>query len=85
MVVLSIRKVWCSGESCLIELLGRGFKGHICKVKACLGLFLLQTALMWEPLATGLPVVLSILWCVCVCIYIYLVCFKYVFLLYSLI
>jgi hypothetical protein len=26
MVVLLIRKVWCSGESCLIELLGHGFK-----------------------------------------------------------
>jgi hypothetical protein len=50
-------QAWCSGESCLIESPGRGFEAaspHFWG-KACLGLSLLQTSLMWEPSALGLP------------------------------
>ena len=52
------RQAWCSGESCLTESPSHGFEAaspQILREKVCLGFFLPQTPLMWEPPALDLP------------------------------
>jgi hypothetical protein len=51
-------KIWCSGESYLIESSSRGCQAvslHLWGKEDCHGLSLSQTPLMWEPPTLGLP------------------------------
>jgi hypothetical protein len=51
-------QAWCSGESCLTESPGHGFKAaspQILRGEACLGFSLPRTPLMWESPALGMP------------------------------
>jgi hypothetical protein len=58
-------QAWCSGENCLTDSPGRRFEAaspHL-PGKACLGLSLPQTPLMWEFPALGLPF-FSLVFCI---------------------
>ena len=57
MVIVEEGQAWCSGESALShQVVGSKQPLRIfCGGRACLGLSLPQTPLMWEPPALGLP------------------------------